>query len=132
MQSSSDFTFSPDDCNAVIALSRPEPGPLTRTSMSFIPNLMAFSAACCAAHCPAKGVLLRLPLKPHVPALAQHSVSPFVSVMVTAVLLNVALMWQTPTVTLRLVRRFLFVLATYNFSPISYLLGKNLSLSTDN
>ena len=46
-------------------------------------------------------MLLRLPLKPLVPALAQHSVSPLVSVMVTVVLLNVALMWATPTVTLR-------------------------------
>ncbi len=55
-----------------------------------MPNLVAFSAACCAAHCPAKGVLLRLPLKPLVPALAQHRVSPLGSVMVTVVLLNVA------------------------------------------
>ena len=36
-------------------------------------------------------MLLRLPLKPLVPALAQHSVSPLVSVIVTVVLLNVAL-----------------------------------------
>jgi hypothetical protein len=50
-------------------------------------------------------VLLRLPLNPLVPELAQQSVSPFVSVMVTVVLLNVALMWATPTATLRLVLR---------------------------
>jgi hypothetical protein len=54
------------------------------------PNFNAFSAACWAAHCPAKGVLFRLPLKPQVPELAQQSVSPRVSVMVTVVLLNVA------------------------------------------
>ena len=87
-------------------------GPLTFTSTSFMPNLIAFSAACCADIWPAKGVLLRLPLKPLVPALAQHSVSPLVSVMVIVVLLNVALMWATPTVTLRrALRRFVFATA---------------------
>ena len=35
------------------------------------------------------------------PELAQQSVSPLVSVIVMIVLLNVALMWATPTVTLR-------------------------------
>ncbi len=90
--SSIDLMFTPADCNAVIALSRPPPGPLTRTSTSLMPNFFAFSAACCAAHWPAKGVLLRLPLKPDVPALAQQSVSPLISVTVTVVLLNVALM----------------------------------------
>ena len=92
MQSSSDLTFRPADCSAVMALSRPEPGPLTLTSTSLTPNLIAFSAACWAAHWPANGVLLRLPLKPQVPALDQHRVSPLVSVMVTVVLLKVALM----------------------------------------
>jgi hypothetical protein len=53
--------------------------------------LIAFSAACWAAIWPANGVLFRLPLKPVVPELAQQSVSPFVSVIVTVVLLNVAL-----------------------------------------
>ena len=47
-----------------------------------MPNLTAFSAACWAAIWPANGVLLRLPLKPLVPALAQQSVSPLVSVIV--------------------------------------------------
>src|SRR5437667_32277 len=42
--------------------------------------------------CAANGVLLRLPLKPTVPAEAKQSTSPFVSVMVTMVLLKVALM----------------------------------------
>ena len=46
-------------------------------------------------------MLLRLPLKPHVPALAQQSVSPLLSVIVTVVLLKVERMCATPTVTLR-------------------------------
>src|SRR5688572_31119447 len=79
-----------------------------------MPYLRAFSAACWAAIWPANGVLLRLPLKPLVPALAQHRASPLVSVIVTVVLLNVALMWATPTVTLRRVlRRLLFATDAY-------------------
>src|SRR5215475_1565673 len=101
----------PAVCSAVIALSRPEPGPLTRTSNSLTPYFAAFSAACCPAHCPANGVLLRLPLKPHVPALAQHRASPLVSVIVTTVLLNVALTWAIATVTLRRTFFFLVVVA---------------------
>src|SRR5215813_11092346 len=85
----------PAACRAVIADSRPEPGPLTRTSISFRPNFVALSAAVSAARCAANGVLLRLPLNPTVPADAKHSVSPLVSVIVTMVLLNVALMWAT-------------------------------------
>src|SRR5436190_1987394 len=94
-------------CRAVIALSRPEPGPFSWNSNSFTPYLDAFSAACCPAHWPAKGVLLRLPLKPQVPALAQQRESPLVSVIVTTVLLNVALTWAIATVTLR--RTFFFL-----------------------
>src|SRR5882762_8429122 len=101
------LTLMPAVCRAVIALSRPEPGPLTRTSSSLTPYFDAFSAACCPAHCPANGVLLRLPLKPQVPALAQHRASPLVSVIVTTVLLNVALTWAIATVTLR--RTFFFL-----------------------
>ena len=80
----------PADCKPVIALSRPEPGPLTRTSSSLTPNFDARSAHVSAARCAAKGVLLRLPLKPDVPAVAQHKTSPLTSVIVTIVLLNVA------------------------------------------
>src|SRR5262249_44609840 len=93
--------ISPADCRPVIALSRPEPGPLTRTSISLTPNFAALSAHVSAARCAAKGVLLRLPLKPDVPAVAQHNTSPFRSVMVTVVLLKVALMWATARATLR-------------------------------
>src|SRR5688572_32546471 len=101
------FTVMPADCRAVIALSRPEPGPFTRTSSSLTPYLAAFSAACCPAHWPANGVLLRLPLKPQVPALDQQSVSPLLSVIVTVVLLNDAFTWAIATVTLR--RTFFFL-----------------------
>ena len=99
--SSMDLIDNPAACSPVIALSRPEPGPLTRTSNSFTPNFEAFSAQVSAARCAAKGVLLRLPLKPDVPAVAQHKTSPFTSVMVTVVLLNVALIWATAFATLR-------------------------------
>lgn len=88
--SSINFTVIPAACRAVIADSRPEPGPLTRTSISLTPNFAAFSAACCAANWPANGVLFREPLNPLVPALAQQRVSPLASVIVTVVLLKVA------------------------------------------
>src|ERR1700730_12959583 len=103
-----------------MADSRPDPGPLTRTSISLSPNLVARSAAVSAARWAAKGVLLRLPLKPTVPAEAKHSVSPLVSVIVTMVLLKVALMWEIPELTLRRAFRF-FLLAT-DLSP-SHSLG---------
>src|SRR4051812_21767337 len=82
-----------------IACSRPEPGPLTLTSISIMPDLRASEAAFSAARPAANGVLLRAPLKPTVPAEAHEMVSPLVSVMVTIVLLKVALMWATPLVT---------------------------------
>src|SRR6267378_4800860 len=106
----------PEACRAVMADSRPEPGPLTRTSISLRPNLAARSAQVSAARWAANGVLLRLPLKPTVPAEAKHKVSPLVSVMVTIVLLKVALMWATPRLTLRRALRFL-LLATVE-SPL--------------
>src|SRR5262245_49631647 len=114
--SSMALTFRPADCRAVTADSRPEPGPLTRTSISRTPNLAALSAAVSAARWAANGVLLRLPLNPTVPADAKHSVSPFVSVIVTMVLLKVALMWAMPRLTLRRALRFL-LLATCVFLP---------------
>ena len=54
------------------------------------------SAAFSAASCAANGVDLREPLKPTLPALAQQSVLPCRSVMVTIVLLNVDLMCACP------------------------------------
>jgi len=92
-----------------MADSRPEPGPFTLTSISFSPNLVALSAAVSAARWAAKGVLLRLPLKPTVPAEAKHNTSPFVSVIVTIVLLKVAVTWAIPRLTLRRCFRFLLL-----------------------
>src|SRR5271154_679440 len=106
--------FMPAAWRAVMADSRPEPGPLTRTSISLRPNLLARSAQVSAARWAANGVLLRLPLKPTVPADAKQSVSPLVSVMVTIVLLNVALMWATPRLTLRRALRFLLFATVQN------------------
>src|SRR5437870_1828704 len=103
------LTDRPPACRAVIADSRPEPGPLTRTSISFRPNLVARSAHVSAARWAANGVLLRLPLQPTVPAEAKQSTSPLVSVMVTLVLLKVALMWAIPRLTLRRALRFLLL-----------------------
>src|SRR5712671_4728474 len=110
---------SPEACKAVIALSRPEPGPLTLTSTSLTPYLVAVAAAVSAARCAANGVLLRLPLKPTVPDEAQHNASPLGSVIVTVVLLNVALMCTTARLTLRRVFRFL-ALATGPLLPGCY------------
>src|SRR5688500_13075119 len=51
--------------------SRPGPGPLPRTSRFLTPGSAAAVAARSAATCAANGVLLREPLKPHEPAVAQ-------------------------------------------------------------
>src|SRR5262245_31244956 len=111
------LTVRPALVRAVTADSRPAPGPLTRTSSSFMPSFSARDAHSSAARWAANGVLLRLPLKPTVPAEAKQSVSPLVSVIVTMVLLNVALMWATPRLTLRRALRFL-LLAT-NQAPLA-------------
>src|SRR5439155_23542665 len=111
---------NPAAWSAVIADSRPEPGPLTRTSISFRPNLVARSAQVSAARCAANGVLLRLPLKPTVPAEAKQSVSPLVSVIVTMVLLKVALICATSRLTLRRALRFLL------FATVNHPLAKRL------
>ena len=91
--------FSPAACNARIADSRPEPGPFTKTSTCRIPFSMAFFAAASAARCAANGVLLRDPLNPWLPALAQTTTFPARSVMVMIVLLNDAWTCATPVCT---------------------------------
>ena len=53
--------FSPADCRAVMADSRPEPGPFTRTSNSRTPIRFASLATNSAARWAANGVLLRVP-----------------------------------------------------------------------
>ena len=80
----------PAACKALMADSFPEPGPLTQTSTSAMPYFFASLAHFSAARCAAKGVLLRAPLKPTLPAELQQIVSPFTSVMVMMVLLKLA------------------------------------------
>src|SRR5215469_1229978 len=91
-----DFTSRPTVCSARMADSRPEPGPLTRTSSDRMPiafaALPAESAACVAAN----GVPLRDPLKPMPPALDHATTFPSVSVIVTVVLLNEACTCASP------------------------------------
>src|SRR5262245_47151198 len=102
---------SPAACSDRIAASRPEPGPFTHTSTRFMPMLSASRALDSAATCAAKGVLLREPLKPTLPALAQVTTLPSPSVIVTIVLLKLACTWATPfTGTLR--SRFLVFLGS--------------------
>src|SRR5688500_3708089 len=70
-----------------IAVSRPEPGPFTKTSTFFMPCSCAWRAADSAASCAANGVDLREPLKPTPPEDAQLITAPLVSVIETIVLL---------------------------------------------
>src|SRR5579875_3367958 len=57
---------------------------------------MALRAAFSAANPAAKGVPLRDPLNPDVPALAHASTLPYRSLIVTTVLLNVDWIWAIP------------------------------------
>src|SRR5438270_5398385 len=79
-----------------MAVSRPDPGPFTNTSTLRTPCSMARRAHASAASWAAKGVDLRDPLKPTLPAEAQARTLPSMSVMETMVLLNELLMWATP------------------------------------
>jgi hypothetical protein len=64
--------------------------------MVLTPCSIALLAACSAASWAAKGVLLRDPLNPTLPALAQVMTFPLTSVIVTIVLLKVDWIWATP------------------------------------
>ena len=86
-------TEKPTACKARSALSRPEPGPLTSISSVSMPCSRAFLPASSAATWAAYGVLLRLPLKPWLPAEDQAIALPWASVMVMTVLLKVAATW---------------------------------------
>src|SRR5437016_378846 len=79
-----------------MAVSRPEPGPLTSTSTLRTPCSMARRAHCSAASWAAKGVDLRDPLNPTLPADAHARTLPSMSVMDTMVLLKELLMCATP------------------------------------
>jgi len=72
---------------------------LIRTSSCVTPISCARLPQVSAAVCAANGVLLREPLKPELPAEAQHRVSPCRSEMVMMVLLKVAWMCAMPSVT---------------------------------
>jgi hypothetical protein len=89
---------SPAAWSERMAASRPAPGPFTQTSTFFSPSESASFVADSAAICAAKGVLLREPLKPTLPALAQATVWPSMSAMVTIVLLNVDWTWAIPLI----------------------------------
>src|SRR6187401_2884959 len=89
-------TSRPAACNDRMAVSRPEPGPLTNTSTFFTPCSCALRAAFSAASCAANGVDLREPLKPTWPDDAHAMTLPCGSVIETIVLLNVLLMCAAP------------------------------------
>ena len=84
-------TSRPVACKALIAASRPAPGPFTYTSTVFMPCSIAAFAAVSAAVCAANGVLFHEPRKPKPPALAHDIALPAVSVIVIIVLLKVEL-----------------------------------------
>src|SRR5260221_5276922 len=113
------LTSSPVFMSERIAVSRPEPGPLTMTSTVRRPCSIARRAHCSAASWAANGVDLREPLKPTLPADAQATTLPCESEIETIVLLNDDLMCTTPCV--MFLRSFLrgrrppgFGLATYS------------------
>src|SRR5215472_5946283 len=99
--------------SARTADSRPDPGPLTRTSTVRSPLSVALLAAVRAACWAANGVPLRDPRNPSEPALDQAMVLPSWSLMVTMVLLKVAWTCTTPTWT----TRFSFFLKLF-FLPV--------------
>src|SRR5207244_11242011 len=87
---------SPAACSERIAVSRPEPGPLTKTSTFCRPCSMPLRAAESAVTWAANGVDLREPLNPAEPADSQTITLPSLSVRATIVLLNDVLMCAWP------------------------------------
>src|SRR4051812_44489235 len=90
-------TSSPAAWSERIAVSRPEPGPLTKTSTFCRPCSMPLRAAESAVTWAANGVDLREPLKPAPPADSHAMTLPSRSLKATIVLLNDVLMWAWPT-----------------------------------
>ena len=84
-----EIILNPLACNALRAVSLPEPGPLTSTERIFIPTSKAFTAAESAATCAAYGVDFLDPLNPFCPAEAHEITFPFLSAIDTIVLLIV-------------------------------------------
>src|SRR6185312_9305759 len=87
---------SPAACSERIAVSRPEPGPLTKTSTFCSPCSMPLRAHASAVTCAANGVDLREPLNPAEPADSHAITFPSVSVRETIVLLKDVLMCAWP------------------------------------
>lgn len=100
--------LNPAAFSARTAESRPGPGPLTLTSRFLTPQSIAILLAFSAATCAAKGVLLRDPLKPAPPEVAQDNALPWRSVIVTIVLLKEACICAIPSET------FFFYLLTHS------------------
>src|SRR5204863_2492952 len=86
----------PAACSERIAVSRPEPGPFTNTSTFCNPCSMPLRAHESAVTCAAKGVDLREPLNPALPADSHAITLPSLSVSATIVLLNDVLMCACP------------------------------------
>ena len=84
-----DKILNPLACNALRAVSLPDPGPLTSTDKVFIPYSKALEAAESAAIWAAYGVDFLEPLNPFCPADAQDITLPLVSAIDIIVLLNV-------------------------------------------
>src|SRR5581483_2829239 len=87
---------SPAAWSERIAVSRPEPGPLTNTSTFCSPCSIPLRAAASAVTCAAKGVDLREPLKPAEPADSHAMTFPSRSVSATIVLLKLVLICAWP------------------------------------
>src|SRR5205085_9281491 len=79
-----------------IAVSRPEPGPLTNTSTRCRTCSIPLRAAASAVTWAANGVELRDPLNPAPPADSQATTLPSRSVRDTMVLLKELLIWACP------------------------------------
>src|SRR2546421_2502635 len=86
----------PAACSERIAVSRPEPGPFTKTSTFCNPCSMPLRAHESAVTCAANGVDLREPLNPAEPADSHAITLPSLSVSATIVLLNDVLMCAWP------------------------------------
>src|SRR6185437_14700864 len=90
-------TSRPAEASERMAVSRPDPGPVTRTSTVRMPASRAPVAARAAACPAANGVPLREPRNPSEPELDHEITRPSGPAMVTRVLLNEAWMWTTPS-----------------------------------
>ena len=119
-----DLICRPAAASACIADSRPDPGPCTRTSKRLTPSPSASRPTCSAAMVAANGVDFFDPLKPAVPALAQTTAFPALSVIVMIVLLNVAFICAMPSASTTFLLRFGRVFGFANFFFPRYGCGK--------